>query len=172
MWLWQRWWNYEVKVQVNLRPTVSRPDCLGVRRPSRTRDEFIFLLAISFRQWRLCYFVTTSLTRGRVCTLLCNCFWAFPEQSLLGQSAAEVTAVFYCLTWDSCNLEGQVPVLISPRIKVSQLYPRALSSLSVASYDSQGLRWRYSNPPPHGEEWDLSTTSYIRIQFVPHWNHF
>jgi hypothetical protein len=26
-----------------------------------------------------------------------------------------------------------------------------LCSLSVASYDSQGLRWKYSNPPPHGE---------------------
>jgi hypothetical protein len=25
-----------------------------------------------------------------------------------------------------------------------------MCSLSVASYDSQGLRWRYSNPPPHG----------------------
>jgi hypothetical protein len=29
-------------------------------------------------------------------------------------------------------------------------HPR-LCSLSVASYDSQGLRWRYSNPPPHGD---------------------
>jgi hypothetical protein len=29
-------------------------------------------------------------------------------------------------------------------------HPR-LCSLSVASYDSQGLRWKYSNPPPHGE---------------------
>jgi hypothetical protein len=26
-----------------------------------------------------------------------------------------------------------------------------LCSLFVASYDSQGLRWRYSNPPPHGD---------------------
>jgi hypothetical protein len=26
-----------------------------------------------------------------------------------------------------------------------------LCSLSVASYDSQGLRWKYSNPPPHGD---------------------
>jgi hypothetical protein len=43
-----------------------------------------------------------------------------------------------------------------------------LCSLYVASYDSQGLRWRYSNSPPHGEEWDLSTISYIGIQFVPH----
>jgi hypothetical protein len=28
---------------------------------------------------------------------------------------------------------------------------RVLGSLSVASYDSQGLRWKYSNPPPHGD---------------------
>jgi hypothetical protein len=35
---------------------------------------------------------------------------------------------------------------------VAQLYPRALGSLSVASYDSRGLRWKYSNPPPHGVE--------------------
>jgi hypothetical protein len=46
-----------------------------------------------------------------------------------------------------------------------------LCSLFVASYGSQGLRWRYSNPLPHGEEWDVSTVSYIGIQFVPHRNH-
>jgi hypothetical protein len=44
----------------------------------------------------------------------------------------------------------QVPVFISPRNRVAQLYPRTLGSLFVASYDTQGLRWRYSNPPPHG----------------------
>jgi hypothetical protein len=32
---------------------------------------------------------------------------------------------------------------------VAKLYPRALGSLSVASYDSRGLLWRYSNRPPH-----------------------
>jgi hypothetical protein len=60
-----------VEVEVNLRPTVSRPVCLGVRRPSRTRDQFFFLLEISFRQLRV-YFVAPSLTRGRVliyCTI-------------------------------------------------------------------------------------------------------
>jgi hypothetical protein len=36
------------------------------------------------------------------------------------------------------NLEGQVPVFISPRNRVAQLYPQALGSLFVASYDSQG----------------------------------
>jgi hypothetical protein len=36
------------------------------------------------------------------------------------------------------NLEGQVPVFISPRNRMAQLYPRALGSIFVASYDSQG----------------------------------
>jgi hypothetical protein len=39
---------------------------------------------------------------------------------------------------DSLNLEGQIPVLISPRNKVAQLYPQVLGSLFVASYDYQG----------------------------------
>jgi hypothetical protein len=41
------------------------------------------------------------------------------------------------LSGDSLNLEGQVPVFIYPRNKVAQLYPQALGSLFVASYDSQ-----------------------------------
>jgi hypothetical protein len=43
------WMNIEVEVEVKLRPTVSRPR-LGVRHPSETRDNFFFLLEISFRQ--------------------------------------------------------------------------------------------------------------------------
>jgi hypothetical protein len=39
---------------------------------------------------------------------------------------------------DSPNLEGQVPVFISLRNRVAQLYPQALGSLFVASYHSQG----------------------------------
>jgi hypothetical protein len=56
-----------VEVEINLRPTVTRPVCLGVRRPSGTRDQFFFLLEISFRELRVCYFVAPSLARGRVC---------------------------------------------------------------------------------------------------------
>jgi hypothetical protein len=129
---------YWVEVEINLRPTVSRPVCTGVRRPSGTCDQFFFLLEICFRQFRVCYFVAPSLTRGRICNLLYNCFWSLPEQSLLGRSPAEPTTIFYCLIWDSSNLEAQVPVFISPRNKVAQLYPRALGFLFVASYDSQG----------------------------------
>jgi hypothetical protein len=128
----------EVEVEVNLRPTVSRPVCLGVRRASGTCNQFFFLLEIFFGQLRVCYFVVPSLTRRRACNLLYNCFWALPKQSLLGRSIAELKTIFYCLIWDSPNLEGQVPVFISPRNRVAQLYPRALGSLFVASYDSQG----------------------------------
>jgi hypothetical protein len=39
---------------------------------------------------------------------------------------------------DSPNLEVQVSVFISPRNMVAQLYPQALGSLFVASYNSQG----------------------------------
>jgi hypothetical protein len=52
-----------------------------------------------------------------------NCFWALPEQSLSGPSPVELMTIFYCLIWDSPNLESQVPVFISPRNKVVQLYP-------------------------------------------------
>jgi hypothetical protein len=38
--------------------------------------------------------------------------------------------------------------LLLGRLALSHL--RLLGSLSVASYDSQGLRWKYSDPPPHG----------------------
>jgi hypothetical protein len=57
------------EVEVKLRPTVSRPVRLGVRHPSGTRDQFFFLPEIFFRHLRVCYFVSPSLTRGRVCNL-------------------------------------------------------------------------------------------------------
>jgi hypothetical protein len=140
-------WSWELEFV--LRPTVSRPVSLGIGPPFGTLDQ---ILSCSFFVWQLrrsaCN--ASSLTRERVCNLLLNCFWALPEQSHLSRSPTELTAISYYLLWDSPNLEGQVPVFISPRNRVAQLYPRALDSLSVASYDSQGLRWRYCNPPPHG----------------------
>jgi hypothetical protein len=120
-----------LEVDVKLRPTVSRPVRLVVRHPSGTCDQFLFLLEIFFRQLRVCYFIAPSLTRGRVCNLLL----------LLGLASAvprDSRPYFIILILEtSPNLEGQVPVFISPRNSVAQIYPRALGSLSVASYDSQ-----------------------------------
>jgi hypothetical protein len=155
---------YLDEVEVKLRPTVSWPVCLGVRRPSGTCDQFFFLLEIFFRQLQVCYSVMSSLTRGRVCSLLLL---------LVLASAVPRDSRPYFI----------VPILETPptwRARSLYLYPlgtgwpsytlgtgfpfRRLSQLA-------GLWWRCSNPPPHGEEWDLSTISYIGIQFVPHRNH-
>jgi hypothetical protein len=63
-------------------------------------------------------------------------------QLLLGIASAVVLGSESRGTHDhislSPNLEGQAPVFISPRNRVAQLYPQAMGSLFVASYDSQG----------------------------------
>jgi hypothetical protein len=47
--------------------------------------------------------------------------------------------IFYCLRFETpIILEGQVFVFIFLRNRVVRLYPKALGSLFVASYDSQG----------------------------------
>jgi hypothetical protein len=67
------------------------------------------------------------------------CCWSSPAQSRSGLSPVGLKTIFYCPnSWDSLNLEGLVPVFISPMNRVARTYPRALGYLSVASYDSQG----------------------------------
>jgi hypothetical protein len=139
-----------VEVEVNLRSTVSRPVCPGVRRPSGTRDQFFFHLEISFRQLRLCYFVASSLTRGRVCNLLVQLLLGLARAVTFWSKSRRTRGHILLSQLRLPILEGQVPVFISPRNMLAQFYPRSLGSLFVASYDSQGLRWRYSNTPPHG----------------------
>jgi hypothetical protein len=52
---------------------------------------------------------------------------ALPAQPFSDLSSTGLTSIFYCPYFlDSRNLEGQVPVFISTRNKVAQLYPRAL----------------------------------------------
>jgi hypothetical protein len=48
-----------------LRPTVSRPVCLGIKYPSGTYDQIF----ITVRQLLVCWCGTLSLTRERVCRL-------------------------------------------------------------------------------------------------------
>jgi hypothetical protein len=116
----------EVEVELDLLPTVSRPVCPGVRRPSGTCNQFFFLLEISFRQSRLCYFVAPSLIRGRVCNLLVQLLLGLARAVTLGSKSRRTHGHILLSHLRLPNLEGQVPVFISPRNRVAQLYPRAL----------------------------------------------
>jgi hypothetical protein len=56
-----------------------------------------------------------------------SCCWASPGQLFSGVSPMGLISIFSCLYfWDSPNLEGQVPVFISPRNTAAQLYSPAL----------------------------------------------
>jgi hypothetical protein len=66
----------QVRVRVTLRLTVSQSVCLGIEPNLGQLTRICLLLEISFRQLLVCNFVAPSLTRGRVCKLLNNCFWS------------------------------------------------------------------------------------------------
>jgi hypothetical protein len=101
--------------------------------PSGAHDQIF----ISVRQLWICWCRAPSLTRGRVCRLLLLLALA---SAVVFRSECRGTHDHILLfqIWDSSNLEGQVSIFISPRNRVTQLYPRVLGFLFAASYDSQG----------------------------------
>jgi hypothetical protein len=96
-----------------------------------TTNTFIFQLNICGYS----PYATSSLTRGWVCRL----------QLLLGLASAVINRsesrgthdnILLSQIRDSPNLEYQVPVFIFPRNRVARLYPPALGSIFIVSYDS------------------------------------
>jgi hypothetical protein len=82
-------------------------------------------------------YVTSPLTRGKVCRF--QLLLALARVVILtSESRGTHDHILLSQIRDSPNLEGQVPILISPRNRVAQLYPQTLGSLFVTSYDSQG----------------------------------
>jgi hypothetical protein len=110
------------------------------------------------------------LTRGRVCHL--QFLVSLDSAVILGsESRGTHDHILLSQIRDSTNLEGQVPAFISPRNRVARLYPQALGSLSVASYDSQGYGGGIGTRLHAG----LSELNYLRLlvqpQHGPHRKH-
>jgi hypothetical protein len=146
---------YCQSVHLGVRP----PDTIRVlAKPSESESELLydrrftakqFVLATSplrlttriffFCQLNTCgysSYVTSYLARGRLCRL--QLLLILASAVVLGsESRGTGDHILLSQIRDSPNLEGQIPVFISPRNRVAQLYPRHWVPFFV-SYDSQG----------------------------------
>jgi hypothetical protein len=98
------------------------------RQAFETHDQHCFQLNICGYS----PYVPLSQTRGLVCRLQLLMTLA-SAVILRSESHGTYDHILLSQIEDSPNLEGQVPVLISPRNRVAQLHPQALGSLFVCS---------------------------------------
>jgi hypothetical protein len=148
---WRHSTRLKRKVKAILRPTVNRPACPGIRRPSGTRDKFFFNLYGNCIQTLSGLLLLGTLSDVKT-SLICSCCWASPAQPFSGPRPAGLMILFYSLNSETPpSLEDQVPVCIFLRNRLAQLCLRKLRSVLVASYDSQGygggILTRHERPP-------------------------
>jgi hypothetical protein len=122
-----------VRVRITLRLAVYSQSVRLRVRPLEAHDQyFIFQL----NTCGYSPYVTSSLMIGWVCRL--QLLLVLASAVILELKSRGTHGHILLSDLRLPNLEGQVLVFISPRNRVAQLYPRALGSLFLASYDSQG----------------------------------
>jgi hypothetical protein len=122
-------------VRISLRLAVYRQSLRLGDKPLRLTTSIFF-----FFKMNTCVhssYVASSLTRGWICRL--QLLLTLASAVILRSESREThDHILLSQIRNSPNQEGQVPVFISPRNRVSRLYPQSLGSLFVPSYDSQG----------------------------------
>jgi hypothetical protein len=89
------YWPSNLSLSLMLRPTVSRPVCLGIKHPSGASDQILTIVW----QLRLCWF-GAPLWREVGCVVYNSC-WPSPAQSFSGPSPIGLMAIFYCLRFET-----------------------------------------------------------------------
>jgi hypothetical protein len=88
-----------LSLSLMLRPTVSRPVCLGIRHQFGAYDQIFFFRSEYVWQLRSWFRGAPSLTRGRVCLLYVPL--VLTSAVFLGPSPLGLATVFYCLRFET-----------------------------------------------------------------------
>jgi hypothetical protein len=94
--------------------------------------------------------VAPSLTRGCACNLLIQLLLGLARTVTLGSKSRRTHDHTLMSHLRLPQPGGPGPRIYIPQEQGCPVIPPGTGFPFIASYDSQGLRWRYSNPPLHG----------------------